>query len=194
MTSLATINNPDGRIPCWALFNTASRAFFALIAMYDAAGNLVEPSTLGRFFTAIEVEADLTNDTVVDSMGNLGSMDDYNVVARNELPEVVTEDSLNQAAAAKITSVYPVAQQVTLCANLLDKIKKKLDIEDEEFDEYLDYVQLVLDANAARKETMAASTTVRYMSDADAAAEVKLLYDGGLHEENPRQTATARVF
>lgn len=185
--------NVDGKQRVLLVFNKHSGAYIAAISYAD-------PSTLGGHDVSEFVEdlMDIHEDEVL-SASNPGrtppTIDDYKIVKRSEAPMIVTEQILNNRVANKVTQVYPVVEQINVLARAIKILAEKANVELEELDEMLDYIDLVKQTNAAQRETYMNHESIIYKSNAELAAEQAQRLAGGYYQHlGPQQRSKGSIF
>lgn len=174
---------PKGKVRALAQFNKISGALTGVL-------NWVESDVLNHeYFVYREIEFDFETDVVV------GTVEDYEVVARDSLPEEIRESTLNLQAQQRITKEYPVVRQINILAEAVAKIGEATGVELEELHEMLDYIDEVLRENKIRKSFYESNNGFIYKSDEDLAREEAAQLEGGLHEAyGGRQIVGGSVF
>jgi hypothetical protein len=178
----------EGKQKAILIFNKVNGIFLNAINWHD-------PSTLGggEHVVFVEVEDfDLQHETVK------GVYPDYDIVDRRDQPQVVYEKRLDNMMAAKITSKYPVVQQVNVLGRAIGILAKKAGLTEDdlsELTEMLSYIELCKDVNKASKEFHRDSPDYIYISDATLAESENVKFEGGLHEFlGARQISGGSVF
>lgn len=200
---------PSGKTQVWLQFNKVNGAFVMVLS-----GDLDVGTLNQEFFTYAQAEFDFENDVVV------GTADNYQIVAKTDLPEEIYESHLDSLARDKITKVYPVIQQVNLVGKAtvaldqnivaigerLDKLVALLGESEAlpplalqsvtaELVEMQNYIDEVKQANALRKQYYQESDAHEYISDEAVQARMDAVLEGGLHEAyGPRPSEGGRVF
>ena len=207
---------PVGRMKALLQFNKVNGALTMVLTALD-------PSTLNQeYYTYVETEFDFENDKVVSKVDNTkpGTVNDWVVMAKADLPQEVYEEQLDSLARDKITKLYPVIQQVNLVGKAvvaldenivavgqrLDKIIELLGESKEhpplllqsvvgDLVEMQSYIAEVKQANALRKEYFKESDAHVFISSEDAQAQLDAVLEGGVHEAfGARPSQGGRVF
>lgn len=125
----------------------------------------------------------------------VGNYPDHKVVNIADLPKDILESQLDTMMATKITSVYPLAEQVNVLGRAIQTLAKEHGIVLDELEEMLDYIKTVRETNREHKEAYRNDPAFNYISNDDLKAQADELYAGGLHEAlGPREIQGGRVF
>lgn len=94
----------------------------------------------------------------------------------------IYEEMLDAIVAEKITKRYTVVEQINIIAKAVKQLTDAAGVENEELEEYLDYVNLVKETNKLHKQFYQQSEDYTYVSNAEVAEQEARRYEGGLHE------------
>lgn len=176
------------------IFNKINGEFLAVVGIPKDQVNQDDPY-------CIYIEVDNFNVTTETVEGKLNInedgtyTEDYKIVKFEDQQEVVTEKHLDNHVAYKITERYPVVEQVNILARAIKILAKNNNIDLEELDEYLDYVNLVKQTNKLHKEFYANAEGIKYVSNEEMLEESIRKFEGGLHEViGPRAISGGTVF
>lgn len=159
------------RVNAHAQFNKLNKKFTTVL------GEVPDKSLLNHeLFLYHDIEIDLYEETVQ------GDYDNYTIVAISELPELVTEDSINQLAKEKILKKYPLEKQLTIIGTMLEQLADSAGIDATDVKDMNDYIGEIRRANAIRKEFFANNPDYQYMSTEDVEAEINELQEGGIND------------
>lgn len=189
----------SNRVPATALFNRLNGEFVTITNVSPEESQHDQEYYIHR---AIEFDFTEDGDTLI---GNLiinpsGTVtDNFKVVPKAEAPVVVTEAQMNAMASEKITSRYPITQQINLLTRAIQRLGEENGLgETEEFQELFEmteYIKYCLQVNKTKKEHYASDPEVHYESSEDEAARISRSMEGGIHEAlGPRKISGGRVF
>lgn len=178
------LGTQESRSECVLAFNKVNGEF-----LFALGNTKIEDLTNPGHFVFVMELFNLTEDTVV------GNYPDYEIIPTSELPTVIYESEIDSMMATKITTRYPIAEQVNILGRAIQTLAKEHNIVLDELEELLDFVQLARDTNREHKESYANDPNHQYISNAELAAQELKRYEGGLHEAlGPRPVAGGRVF
>lgn len=183
-TDISAALSVTGRQRAILAFNKANGIWLNAMSWSD-------PTKLGgqEFTTFVEAEFDLWNDKV------LGTYPDFQIVDRTEAPKEIFESQLDTIMSAKITSEYPLAEQVNILGRSINILAAEHGIELPELTELLSYISLCKQNNKISKEFYSVSPDYVYISNEQKADDESARYEGGLHEAlGARVISGGRVF
>ena len=159
------------RVKAYAQFNKLNKKFTTVI------GEVPDFSLLNHdLFLYKDIEIDLYEETVQ------GDYDNFTIVAYTDLPELVTEDSLNELAKEKILKKYPLEKQLSIIGSMLEKLADSASIDATDIKDMNAYIGEIRRANAIRKEFFANNPDYKYMSTEEVEAEINELQEGGIND------------
>lgn len=140
--------------------------------------NYSDPTKLGGqdYVIFVEAEFDLFGDKVI------GDYPDYQIVAKTEALQEITEAQLDNLMSAKITNRYPLAEQVNVLARSIKLLGEKAGVDLAELTELLSYIDLCKQSNKNAKEFYSESPDYIYRTNEQVAEDNAARYEGGLHE------------
>lgn len=176
-------HEPKGRVDALLQFNKITGELVAVL-------QYVDPDTLNNdYFIYKKIELDFENEEV------RGDINNYEIIHKNDLPQLITEEGMDEQARDKITKIYPVVRQVNIISQAILRLSEKVGVEQEELQEMLDYINEVKHANRLRKEFYKNSPDFEFLSYEVLEDMYARQMEGGLHEEyGPRPAVGGRVF
>jgi len=114
-----------------------------------------------------------------------GDYDSGKLMAKDDLPTVIYEESVDDQAGAVIKESYPWFSQVNILTNLLKKLIDENNISGEEvekFNQMYSFIEARRDANRRYKSAYIAEDSFLFKTRRDVWNEQAERLDGGLHE------------
>lgn len=152
-----------------AQFNKLNKVFITVLGMVEDIALLNHDHYLYR-----EIMIDEANEKVV------GNYDSYQIVPIAEQPTEILEDQLNILARQKIISEYPVARQLNVISELLERMADSAGIECEALKTMNDYIREVRQANLLRKGFYESDPDYQYISNEKFEQLEALKLEGGI--------------
>lgn len=192
-----TENVQSKRVTSTILFNAVNGKFLNVI---DIPLEIYKrhQGSISDLVIAIEREFDFVTDTVVgdliiDNDGNY--TENFEVVRLDETKPIRTEESLNMTVEYKITTKYPIIEQVNILSRAVQKLATEAKVDLPELKEMVSFIELCLETNENQKEFFRTSDDYIYISNEQQRAEASERMEGGLHEAvGARNITGGRIF
>lgn len=179
----ADFKAPEGKTVAVAQFNKLTGALTMIL--HD-----IDPATLNQeYFVYRTIEDfDFEEDVII------GGPDDFEVVKRDSLPEVVYEHNVDALAKNKILKQYPAVAQVNVLSRAIMALSEQMGVDQPELKQMMAYINEVKLTNQTRKDFYKESPDFEFISYEDMEAENANRLEGGLHEAIGPRPATGQSF
>lgn len=181
------------RVPVTLVFNRLNGSFITATSLPYSFCDIGDPLCI-----YLTDEMDLHMERIE---GGLDIIDDDNFTPAYKVVPILngivemTEMELNNHVATKITKRYKVVDQINIMARAIMKLSTAAGIDQDELEEYMDYVETVKATNRLQREFYSKQEGYSYVSIKDHEAATAKTFEGGLHERlGPRTLSGGTVF